>query len=504
MTADLHFACDTPLTRAGAAIDLRARQLAGGLAALGVDDGDVVAVLLRNHPAYVDVIRACRIAGCFYCPINWHFKPDEVLHLLRDSQARVLVVQADLLPALVGLISAGLQVLVVDADGADRLPAGAHPYDAWLATQPPYAGPPRQPRGHMAYTSGTTGRPKGVKRHAVPADQLEAQTAALREVVAAAFGIVPGVRALVSAPLYHSAPSLFMQQALDQGALAVLAPRFDAEQTLALIEQHRIETVYLVPIMFVRLLRLPAEVRRRYDLRSLRFVACTGAPCAPEVKRAMLDWLGPVVYETYASSETGMLTVQDPASARRKPASAGKPIAGARIRIVAEDGHACAPGEQGVIYGRQPAFADFSYQNQPHARAAIERDGLVTLGDVGYLDEDGYLFICDRACDMVISGGVNIYPAEIEHALMSLPGVADCAVFGIPDEEYGESLAAVIEARDEGLDAERVRRHLEPLIAGYKLPRRIDFVARLPRDDNGKVAKRRLRDAWWAQRERRV
>jgi len=499
MTADLHFAGPQVLRRSGREIDERALRFAGGLVAVGLAEGDAVAALLPNDPAYADVIRGCRVAGCTYCPINWHFKAAEVEYLLVDSAARVLVVHADLLDGVLGIVPPAVTLLVV---GGDHPSPRAMPYESWLQRQLPYAGAPRVPRGHMAYSSGTTGRPKGIRRQAPTAAQLE-QT---RAVVAAAYGTVPGVRALVSAPLYHSAPSLFMQQALDRGALVVLAPRFDAEQTLALIEAQRIEAMYAVPIMFVRLLRLPRETRSRYDLSSLRFVASTGAPCAPELKRAMLDWWGPVLHESYASSETGILTVQDPALARAKPASAGRPIGEAMLRIVAPDGRACAVGEPGVIYARQPASPDFEYQNLPDARRAIERDGLITVGDIGYLDADGDLFVCDRASDMVISGGVNIYPAEIEHALIALPGVADCAVFGIPDEEYGESLAALIERRRDAqaLDAEHVRAWLCERLADYKLPRRIEFVDELPRDDNGKVAKRRLRDAWWAGRERRI
>jgi len=503
MTASLIFA--DKLYRADA-IDARARQLGGGLAGLGIEDGDVIAVMLRNDPVFVDLIRACRIAGCYYCPINWHFKSEETGYILRDSGAKAFFVHADLLPMIADAIPRGLPVLAVRMEN-DVAVADRHviDYDDWLATQTQYSGSPREPRGHMAYTSGTTGRPKGIRRFVVPPEQRETQQAVVREVIAAAFGITSGVRMLLPAPLYHSGPSLFAQQAMEQGDLLVLAERFDAEQTLALIEQHRIETVYLVPIMYVRLLRLPPAVRDRYDLSSVRFVASTGSPCAPSVKQAMLDWWGPVIYETYASSEAGLLTVLDPASARLKPGSAGKPLASAEIRILRPDGAACATGEAGEIYGRHPAYADFTYQNNPQARLAIGRDGLVTVGDVGYVDADGYLYICDRASDMVISGGVNIYPAEIEQVLMTHAGVTDCAVFGIPDEEYGESLVAMVCAT-EGvhLAPGDVRSHLRQRLADYKVPRRIEIVAELPRDDNGKLAKRKLRDQYWSQRGRRI
>jgi len=482
------------LQRPGEEIDRRAAQLAGGMARLGIADGDTVAVMLRNHPAYVDIIQGCRIAGPWYCQINWHFKRDEAGFILGDCGAKLLFIQPDLLAEIAGAIPPQVRVMVVGGQGDGD-------FDSWLAAQAPYAGPPRTPRGHMAYTSGTTGRPKGVRR-LPPTPEQQALAA---QVMKEALGIYPGVRALLSAPLYHSAPSSFAQQALLQGSLLVLEEKFDAEATLALIERHRIDTAYLVPVMYVRLLRLPAEVRARHDLSSLKFVASTGSPCAPGVKQAMIDWLGPVVFESYASSETGYITVMPPQEAARKPGSAGRAVGRAEIRILDDAGRELPPGEIGRIYARQPAYSDFSYHGNDAARRAIERDGLVGVGDMGYLDDDGFLFVCDRASDMVISGGVNIYPAEIEHVLITLPGVADCAVVGIPDAEYGEALAAqVVAETGAALDPDDLRRQLGERIAGYKVPRRIDIVAALPRDDNGKVVKRRIRDAYWSGHDRRI
>ena len=282
-------------------------------------------------------------------------------------------------------------------------------------------------------------------------------------------------------------------------------PRFDAEETLRLIELHRIDLAYMVPTMYVRMLKLPEEVRSRYDLSSLRFIASTGSPCPPDVKRAMIDWLGPKIYETYAASETGLITIMSSEEALERPGSAGLPAGDATIRIVSEEGLPCPTGEIGLIYMKQPAYADFTYVGNEEARRAAEKDGLVTLGDMGYLDPQGYLFICDRASDMVISGGVNIYPAEAEHALMGCPGVLDCAVFGIPDEEMGERLmAAILPEPGAVVDAAAVEQWLRPRIAGYKIPRDVTLVTEFPRDDNGKVAKRKLRAKYWEGRERRV
>lgn len=507
MTAELAFG--ESIWR-GEALDHRAQLLAGGLSRLGVNDGDVIAAMLRNDPVYIDIIQVCRIAGCYYCPINWHFKADEAAYILKDSGAKVLFVHEDLLPNLGDSVPDSIIVLVVrphliqsDKPAPVRRSADKERiyYEEWLSEQTPYAGPTRTPRGHMAYTSGTSGRPKGIRRFPVPVERQATQQALAKEAIRVAYGIVPGVRALMSAPLYHSAPTVFAQHALLHGERFVLASRFDAEETLALIEHHRIHTAYLVPVMYVRLLRLPAEVRARYDLSSLRFVASTGSPCAPDIKQAMMDWWGAVIHETYASSETGLVTVIDALTSMRKPGSAGKPIGEAVVKILNSDGQPCKQGEVGTIYVKQPAYPDFTYNNNEAARREIERDGLITVGDMGYLDEEGYLYVCDRASDMVISGGVNIYPAEIEHVLINLPGISDCAVFGIPDEEYGEALAAaiVVEAGSD-LTPETISGYLKQRIAGYKVPCRIHIVSSLPRDDSGKVAKRKLRDTFWSGR----
>jgi len=460
----------------------------------------VVAVLLRNDPVFADVVFACRAAGTYYCPVNWHFMAEEVRYLLEDSGARALIVHADLLPAVQAAVPAGVAVLVVGGSHPDAIE-----YEPWLAAQTAYDGPRVAPRGHLAYTSGTTGRPKGVLRQAVPLADLDAQQDRLRSLIRQAYGIVPGCRALMAAPLYHSAPSVYVQNALQMAERLVLAPRFDAEQVLALVEKHRIDVLYLVPIMYVRLLKLPPEVRAKYDLSSIRFVASTGSPCSPEVKRAMLDWLGPVIHETYASSEAGLVTVATPEDAAARPGTAGRPVDEASVRIIDENGRPCAPGEVGLVYVRQPAYPDFTYLNNDPARRAIDIDGRVTLGDMGYVDADGYLFICDRASDMVISGGVNIYPAEIEHELVRYPGVADCVVFGVPDDEYGERLHGVIEpVAGADVESAAVIEWLRGRLSGFKVPRSIEIVERLPRDETGKLAKRRLRDQHWAGRQRRV
>jgi len=486
----------------GAALTARGVQVAAGLAAMGVREGDVIAVLLRNGLPYLEIIQACKRLGCYYCPINWHFTAAEVAFLIEDSGARLLIAQADLWLPLRDALPAGLPVLLTGPGAAQ---SGHADYNAWRDRQQPYDGPRVAPRGHMAYTSGTTGRPKGVVRAPFPLEHLASHLQQVEAVVEAAYGLRQGARALLPAPIYHSAPSVFAQVALRVCETFVLTDRFDPVEVLRLIETHRIDTVYLVPIMYVRLLKLDAATRAAHDLSSLRFVASTGAPCAPEIKRAMIEWLGPVIHETYASSEAGMVTVIDSHEALARPGSAGRPIGGAQVKIYAEDGSPCAAGEVGRIHVRQPAYADFTYRNNPQARADVEKDGLIGLGDLGYLDADGYLYVCDRESDLVISGGVNIYPAEVEHQLMQYPGVADCAVFGVPDDEYGERLMALVQpAAGAAPDPEALRQWLGERIARYKVPRELQLRAELPRDDNGKIAKRRLRAEFWAGRQRQV
>ena len=496
----------------------RAERAASGFAALGVVEGDVIAVMLRNEPVYLEAMYAARALGAYLCPINWHFRADEAGYILRDSGAKALVIDASLLEQVREAIDASIAVIVAtptaasqrvftlpgfDASGAS---AGAWPrWAPWRNAHPRHAGAAMRPRGIVPYTSGTTGRPKGVRRFAPPPERAAWQAEQTARLFRIVFGLEAASRALLAAPLYHSAPASYLTNASQVGCTLYLQPRFDAEGTLALIARERITHAYLVPTMFQRLLRLAPEVRARYDVSSIRCVTSTGSPCPAEVKRAMIDWWGPVINECYASSETGYATFIDARDWLAHPGSVGKALADATVRVLDDDGAPVAPGEVGTIYVRQPAYPDFSYINNDEARARIERDGLVTVGDMGWLDAEGYLYITDRKSDMVISGGVNIYPAEIEAALHAMPEVADCAVFGIPHEEFGEALAAAVQLR-EGFqaDADAVRAFLRARIAGYKVPRVVEFHARLPREDTGKIFKRKLREPYWQGVARRI
>jgi long-chain acyl-CoA synthetase len=490
----------------------RAARIAGGLHSLGVRQGDSVCILMRNDIAFIETAFAAMRLGAYGVPVNWHFKPEEINYILRDSGTSVLVAHADMLHQLREAIPSGVTVLSVPTppeilenykiDPAHLAkPDFAIDLESWLKEQAPYEGPQVPQPQNMIYTSGTTGHPKGVRRHA----PTPAQSTAAEGMRAMIYGLKPGSRALLPGPLYHSAPNSFGIRSGRLGGVLVMMPRFEPEEFLRLIQEQRIDTIFMVPTMFIRLMKLPEERRRKYDMSSLRHIIHAAAPCPPDVKRAMIEWWGPVIYEFYGSTESGAVTFANSEDALKKPGTVGKISPGAELRFIGDDGRVLPQGEIGEIYSRISANPDFTYHNKPEKRIEIEREGFITSGDVGYIDEDGYVFICDRKRDMVISGGVNIYPAEIESVLHALPGVHDCAVFGIPDTEFGEALMAVVEPQaGVTLDVADIRARLKAQLADYKVPKHVEIQSNLPREDSGKIFKRRLRDPYWEQAGRRI
>lgn len=491
----------------------RSMRVASALARAGVTEGGNLAILQRNDIGYLELVYATRVLGACLVPLNWHGRGEELGYILSDCLPAVLVADADLLGPLADAIPRGVRVFarvptagVIGAYGLGAadcvVPPGVDEWDALVHPQPPWSGQPRPYRGSMFYTSGTTGRPKGVRLLPMTDSEL-ARSKAVRRTL---FGACPGMRMLVTGPLYHASPMGSALAALEEaGSDIVIQPRFDPRETLADIERHRITHLHAVPTMFVRMLKLSDDIRSSYDLSSLQYVLHGAAPCPPEVKRRMIEWWGPVIHEYYSASEGGLATLADSREWLARPGTVGRAAAGAQLRVLDSAGAPCPPGVAGDIYYRSDHLPRFTYHNDEGKRRGIERDGLTTVGDVGYLDEEGYLYLCDRKVDMVISGGVNIYPAEVEAVLHSLAGVADCAVFGIPDEEFGESLAAVIlPATGAKLDAALVRDHLAARLAGYKVPRLIEFRDALPREDSGKIFKRRLRDEFWKDSGRRI
>jgi len=310
---------------------------------------------------------------------------------------------------------------------------------------------------------------------------------------------------VMTGPMYHSAPNTYGLIAARLGATMHLQPRFDAEDLLMRIERDRVTHLHMVPIMFNRLLKLPDEVKRRYDLSSLEFVVHAAAPCPAPIKRAMIEWWGPVINEYYGATETGAVTFCNSEEWLAHPGTVGKAVPGADVRVIDADGRTLPVGEIGEIVAVIPDIPDFTYHGDDAKRRASQKSGAIAPGDIGYFDADGFLYLCDRAKDMIISGGVNIYPAEIEAELHKMPGVADCAVFGVPDDEFGEAVHAVVQPQaGASLSEADVKGHLRERISAYKIPKRVDFATDLPREDSGKIFKRKLREPFWEGVERRI
>jgi long-chain acyl-CoA synthetase len=491
----------------------RAMRIAGGLKRLGVSTGDRVAIFLRNDIPFLEASGAAGILGVSPVPVNWHWKDDELNYLLVDSSSKVVFTHSDLVPVVEAALPDGVSIIEVPVSDelasayavpADQVgPTGRHQeYEAFVAASEPVT----EAAGHaplgVIYTSGTTGRPKGIIRERMdPEKQLAGALAVMKRL-----GFDPSMRTMVPAPMYHTAPNVHALAAVSLGMDLTVLPKFDAEDFLRTIEANQVEHIQMVPTMFIRLLKLPEEIRTKYDLSSLKNVVHAAAPCPPDVKRAMIEWWGPIVTEYYGGSETGIAVWCDSEEWLAHPGTVGRPVDGADIRILDENDEILPVGEVGTVYIK-PAdnWPNFTYIGDDDKRRNMERDGYLTVGDVGRLDEDGFLYLSDRANDMVISGGVNIYPAEIEAALFGLAGVRDVAVFGIPDDDFGEALAAHIDADpDAGLTEDAVRDFVRLKLAGYKVPRVVVFDSDLPREDSGKLFKRKLREPYWAGRDRRI
>jgi long-chain acyl-CoA synthetase len=442
-----------------AALMERAARAASGLASVGVRRGDTVALYLRNDLPFFEASFAAGLIGAYPTPVNWHYTEDEARYLFENSGAKAVVIHADLIEPIRAAFPPALPVLVVRtpeevagaygiAEGLWSVPDGMIDWSRWLEGFEPLAGAVGAAPGTIIYTSGTTGRPKGVRRR--PPSPEQAATSG--RIIGRCFGFTDylddpsRIVTVVTGPMYHSAPNAYGLMAARMGAKVILQARFDPEDLLRIIEAHGVTHLHMVPIMFNRLLKLPDEVKRRYDLSSLRFVVHAAAPCPAPTKRAMIEWWGPVINEYYGATETGPVTFCDAEDWLAHPGTVGRPVDGAVVQVLDAEGKPLPAREVGEVAARVRTIADFTYHGDDQKRREAERAGLITPGDIGYFDEDGFLYLCDRAKDMIISGGVNIYPAEIEAELHKMPGVADCAVFGIPDEEYGEAVCAAVQA----------------------------------------------------------
>ncbi len=485
-------------------LDAASNRLAHGLRAVGLRTGDGVAAVLPNGTEMLALYFAALQAGWYLTPINHHLVGAEIAYIVADCEASAFVAHARYAGACAA--AAGEVALPAERRFSVGPVSGFRPFAELASGQPADRPGERTAGAAMHYTSGTTGRPKGVRRRLSGADPDDA--AAGGGFLLRLFDIAAhdGNVHLCGSPLYHTAVLAFAATSLHLGHPVVLMDRWTPESMLELVERHRVTHSHMVPTQLHRLLALPEAVKARYDVSSLRSMVHAAAPCPVEVKQRVLDWWGPVLYEYYAATEGGG-TVVTPEQWLAKPGTVGLPWPGSEIRIVRDDGTALPASQTGTVYMKL-GQGDFEYFKDRPKTEANRLAGFFTVGDVGYLDDDGYLFLCDRKSDMIISGGVNIYPAEIEAALLTHPKVADAAVFGIPHADWGEEIKAVVEpapgaeAGDE-LTAELLS-HCADRLAKFKLPRSVDYTTEMPRDPNGKLYKRKLRDPYWEGRTRAI
>ncbi|MEO8692085.1 MAG: AMP-binding protein [Acidimicrobiales bacterium] len=479
-------------------------RVARALDRAGVGQRGNVAVLLPNVVEFLWAYRGCAWSGRRCTPMSWRWSIDEATYVIENCEADIVIAHARF---------ADIARSAAAALPAERRISVGGPIEGFVPFEEFVAGCSPDELDHplagdtMLYTSGTTGRPKGVLRP-MAADMAPPSRVGRggMMMLQTYLGGEPDRVHLVAAPLYHSGPVSYCEGAALLGADVVLMDGWDAAEFLHLIELHAVTSTFVVPIHFVRLLKLSDEQQARYDLSSLRLVVHGAAPTAIEVKRKMIEWFGPILYEFYGGTEGGGVSI----SSRewlRKPGSVGRPYNPAvELHILDDNGRPCPTGIEGAVYFRQPDAV--TYKDDPEKTRDAHRGDLLTLCDVGYLDEDGFLYLCDRRADVIVSGGVNVYPAQIESVLLDHPAIADCCVVGAPDEEWGEAVRAVVQLRS-GLvldDAmtDDLRQWCRERLAGYQLPRAFDAVDELPRTETGKMARQVVRASFWSHRNRRI
>ena len=479
-------------TRTFRQINQAANQVVRLLRERGLKEGDSVALLCSNRAEFVEVLSGCLRGGYRVTPVNWHLNADEVEYIINDCDAKALFADTRY-PS--GVSANAPQVTLKVSIGEDA--PGFEPYLKLLGQfdgadiTDPTAG------SSMLYTSGTTGRPKGVYR------RNTTQVLAMLNIAE------PDDVQLCAGPAYHAAPLAFdVRSSMVMGIPLVFIDRWDSEGVLKAIEQHKVTRAHLVPIMFQRLLNLPDDVRGKYDVSSMRYIIHGAAPCPPEVKKAMIDWVGPIINEYYAGSEGGAGFVVSSEEWLKKPGTVGKLPDPTALKILDDDGAEVKQGQSGTLYFRVSPIAPFEYYKDPAKTAAAHRGDYFTLGDVGYLDEDGYLFLTGRTAECIISGGVNIYPQEIDNELIKHPAVEDACTIGVPNEEWGEEVKSVLTLNPgfEGSDAlaKEIQAFARDHLAGFKVPRSIEFVDELPRSPAGKIQRKKVREPYWAGRARSI
>ena len=468
-------------------LDRKANRLVRALLDCGMRRGDGFAVLLRNRAEIVIAQTACLRSGMRMTPINFHLKPDEVAYIVADSDAKAFIAEsafsesaeaAGAAPALALRLSVGGEIA-----GFDDFHETLASFEGGSLSDPVFS-------YSMLYTSGTTGRPKGVYRPNREAlePEFDGTTADYQP---------HSDCHLLTGPAYHAAPLMYLSRALVSGVTTVMMDTWDAEKTLELIERHRVTHTHMVPTMFHRLLRLPDETRKRYDVSSLKSVVHGAAPCPVEVKRAMIEWLGPIIWEYYAATEGSNGFLVGSQEWLEKPGTVGRPGPDFENKILDENGNELGPGEVGTIYMRSPVRDRFAYYKDDAKTDSAYAGEFFTLGDHGYFDEDSYLFLTGRSAELIISGGVNIYPAEVDQRLLQHPSVADVCTIGVPNEEWGEEVKAVVQLTDGYCASDEHERTLIEFaragLAHYKCPRSVCYVEALPRLDSGKLQRAKVR-----------
>ena len=481
-----------------AELEDRSLRLANWLRSIGLRRGDAVAVIADNDARIFDVYWAAQRSGLYLTAVNYRLRTDEIHYILENSGSRVAFIgeiPQEASDALAGI--SGLGHLV--AFEADR--AGFLSLETLIATASNLR-PAHEPRGgDMLYSSGTTGRPKGVRQR-LPERAVSEPGDTMVAMFGGVFGFTSDTVYLSPAPLYHAAPLRTCATVQALGGTAIVMDRFDAEAALAAIERWRVNVAQWVPTMFVRMLKLPDATRRRYDVSSLKMAIHAAAPCPVEVKRAMMDWWGPILHEYCSCTELNGMTVVGPEEWVRKPGSVGRAVLG-KIRVCDDDGNELETGRDGLVYFERDTLP-FEYHGDPDKTRETQHPAhpnWTAVGDIGHVDEEGYLFLTDRKAFTIISGGVNIYPQEVENALALHPAIADVAVIGVPDAEMGEQVKAVV-MLDPGYEpsaelADAIVEFARSHVASYKAPRSVDFVATLPRTPTGKLLKGQVRKLYW-------
>ena len=477
-------------------------KTAHALRGLGLERGDKIALLLHNCHQFVEIGNAAQKAGLIIVPLNYRLRGREIEYIMNNSDAKALLFGEEFAPEIVpimdqltGVVPGGYVVIGAPPDARFK------EYEAFIADQPEDEpkDPPPPGLNSMIYTSGTTGRPKGVFRKS-------GVDVGLLMGIVQGFGFQMGNEVhLVPAPLYHSAPALGSALTVALAGTLVIMDKFDPEQFLALIDREKVTSSLVVPTILKRVLALPEEVRKQYDMSSLRSLVVGAAPFPVETKKAAIAYFGNCIYEYYGSTDAGLSTILPPDEQLKRPTSCGKVLAGHTIKILDDEGNELPRGEVGNIYITNSLVQSMQYYKDPEKTKSAFRGEYMTVGDMGYLDADDYLYIVDRKTDMVISGGVNIYPAEIEEIIHEHPAVIDVAVIGVPNDDWGEELKAVVALKPgQRATADDIIDFCRDRLADYKRPRTVDFVDEVPRNPSGKLLKREIRAPYWEGRERRV